>query len=193
MSSLDRLPRRTFLGLTAALASACAARGSGPGALASGATLSSARSWEAIRDLFPLTRDYVHLASFLLVSHPKPVAEAIERFRRELDANPVLALEREFASNAQSLRTRQSAGSYMGVAPDEIALTDSTTMGLATLYNGLRLAPGCTGSRSARRIVSRWRREGRADTRADERRVVRRGRPARGLDPEARRSRAAEG
>ena len=138
MASLDPLPRRTFLGLTAALASACAARGTAPAA----ATLSSAEPWEAVRGLFPLTRDYVHLASFLLVSHPKPVAEAIERFRRELDANPVLALEREFASNKQTSRTRGAAGTYMGVAPDEIALTDSTTMGLATLYNGLRLAPG---------------------------------------------------
>src|SRR6266850_1889823 len=44
--------------------------------------------WRAVRDLFPLAADWTHLASFLLVSHPKPVAEAIERFRRKLDADP---------------------------------------------------------------------------------------------------------
>ena len=44
--------------------------------------------WRAVRDLFPLAADWTHLASFLLVSHPKPVADAIERFRRKLDADP---------------------------------------------------------------------------------------------------------
>jgi selenocysteine lyase/cysteine desulfurase len=36
----------------------------------------------------------------------------------------------------------QPAAQYMGVAPEEIALTDSTTMGLATLYHGLPLRAG---------------------------------------------------
>ena len=45
--------------------------------------------WQAVRDLFPLAGDWTHLASFLFVSHPKPVAEAIEHFRRKLDADPV--------------------------------------------------------------------------------------------------------
>src|SRR5205823_15122002 len=44
--------------------------------------------WRAVRDLFPLAADSTHMASFLLVSHPKPVAEAIERFRRKIDADP---------------------------------------------------------------------------------------------------------
>ena len=34
--------------------------------------------WRAVRDLFPLSRDLVHLGAFLFVSHPKPVADAIE-------------------------------------------------------------------------------------------------------------------
>ena len=42
-----------------------------------------------MRELFPLAPDWTHLASFLFVSHPKPVAEAIDKFRRKLDADPV--------------------------------------------------------------------------------------------------------
>src|SRR5262245_29271111 len=45
--------------------------------------------WRAVRDAFPLTRDWIHLASFLLVSHPRPVADAIEAFRKKIDADPV--------------------------------------------------------------------------------------------------------
>jgi hypothetical protein len=44
--------------------------------------------WQTVRALFPLAPDWTHLASFLLVSHPRPVAEAIEVFRRKLDADP---------------------------------------------------------------------------------------------------------
>src|SRR4029450_3814262 len=34
--------------------------------------------WRAVRALFPLSPDIVHMATFLFVSHPKPVAEAID-------------------------------------------------------------------------------------------------------------------
>src|SRR6478609_11002878 len=44
--------------------------------------------WRAVRDLFPLATDKMHFASFLFVSHPAPVAAAIEKFRRKLDADP---------------------------------------------------------------------------------------------------------
>src|SRR5215208_3478773 len=44
--------------------------------------------WHAVRALFPLATDWVHLASFLFVSHPTPVAAAIEHFRRRIDADP---------------------------------------------------------------------------------------------------------
>lgn len=144
MSSLDPFPRRTFLGLTAAFASACA-RGGAPNpssARTTSATVPSSDQWESIRRQFPLSADYVHLASFLLASHPKVVADAIEKFRRQLDANPALTLELEFANRENVARVRAAAATYLGSSPDEIALTDSTTMGLATLYNGLRLGPG---------------------------------------------------
>lgn len=34
--------------------------------------------WNALRDMFPLSRDYIQLSTFLLASHPKPVSDAIE-------------------------------------------------------------------------------------------------------------------
>ena len=36
----------------------------------------------------------------------------------------------------------EAAGRYLRTSPDEIALTDSTTMGLGMIYRGLRLNPG---------------------------------------------------
>jgi isopenicillin-N epimerase len=143
------LPRRSFLGLTlsaggAALATGCARAqtSSRSFTLASPVPSSSSlASWDAVRAQFALSHDYVHLASFLLASHPVRVAQEIERFRRELDANPALMMEVEFENRAHTTRARGAAAAYLGASPDEIALTDSTSMGLATLYNGFRLGP----------------------------------------------------
>src|SRR5262245_36205795 len=55
--------------------------------------------WRAVRALFPLATDWTHLASFLLVSHPRPVAEAIERFRSKIDADPVWIEEAAFSDS----------------------------------------------------------------------------------------------
>jgi selenocysteine lyase/cysteine desulfurase len=66
------------------------------------------------------------------------VRDAIERHRRGLDDNPALYLEANFDPSPML----QPAAAYMGVKPEELALTDSTTMGLGTLYNGLPLRAG---------------------------------------------------
>jgi selenocysteine lyase/cysteine desulfurase len=39
-------------------------------------------------------------------------------------------------------RVTAAAAAYLGGKPEEVALTSSTTMGLALIYNGLRLQPG---------------------------------------------------
>jgi isopenicillin-N epimerase len=96
--------------------------------------------WQAVRDQFPLSRDLIHLAGFFLASHPKQVREAIERHRQGLDADPIgywLAHEKK-----QEAAVLQAAAGYLGVDPIEIALTDSTTMGLGLLYGGLTLTRG---------------------------------------------------
>ncbi|MFB3906264.1 MAG: aminotransferase class V-fold PLP-dependent enzyme [Acidobacteriota bacterium] len=97
----------------------------------------SSREWDRIREDFELSPDYVHLACLLMASHPRPVREAIERYRRELDRNPALYLK----DNNQNLlvEVRRAAADYLGAQVDEIALTDSTTMGLGTVYNGVKI------------------------------------------------------
>jgi selenocysteine lyase/cysteine desulfurase len=95
--------------------------------------------WARVRAEFPLSPEFVHMAGFLLVSHPTRVREAIERHRRELDANPALYVEAHAFDPSPMLKP---AAGYMGVQPEQIALTDSTTMGLALLYSGLPLRAG---------------------------------------------------
>jgi len=93
--------------------------------------------WKAVRDQFSLSRDLIHLAGFFLASHPGPVREAIERHRAGLDADPIgywFAHEK-----TQEAAVLKAAAGYLGVGATEIALTDSTTMGLGLLYGGLAL------------------------------------------------------
>src|SRR2546422_6567466 len=52
------------------------------------------RDWAAVREQFDLDPGYAHLGLFYLASHPRPVREAIESYRRKLDANPFLTVER---------------------------------------------------------------------------------------------------
>src|SRR5207342_2996743 len=39
-------------------------------------------------------------------------------------------------------RVQRAAAGYIGGKPEEVALTDSTTQGLALIYQGLKLRPG---------------------------------------------------
>src|SRR5918994_1870908 len=100
----------------------------------------AAVDWGAVRRQFRLSPGWTHMGGLLLASHPAPVRLAIERHRRGLDANPVHYLhERGPALEAGVLR---AAGAYLHARPTDIALTDSTTMGLGLLYNGLELRAG---------------------------------------------------
>jgi selenocysteine lyase/cysteine desulfurase len=126
--------------------------GLGTGLLAPGSIMAKATSptiatkpiqagdWVALRNLFPLTRNYIQLSTFLLASHPKPVSDAIEKHRRAFDENP----SDYWHANFQTIDAKisNSAAQYMGVNPQNIALTDSTTMGLGLIYSGLKLEDG---------------------------------------------------
>ncbi|MBL7871687.1 MAG: aminotransferase class V-fold PLP-dependent enzyme [Cyclobacteriaceae bacterium] len=94
-------------------------------------------TWDDVRKQFLLTNDKIHMSQMLLASHPKPVRDAINKHRKALDENPVAYWEGNFL--AMDNKVRQAASVYMGCDPSEIALTDSTTMGLSMLYSGLRL------------------------------------------------------
>jgi selenocysteine lyase/cysteine desulfurase len=95
------------------------------------------RAWKTVRAQFALDPRRIHLASFLLAAHPRRVRDAIERHRRGLDRDAVTYLHSNEGRLTESARA--SAGRYLGVPAAEIALTDSTTMGLGLLYRGLAL------------------------------------------------------
>jgi selenocysteine lyase/cysteine desulfurase len=96
--------------------------------------------WASVRAQFELTPDLVHLAAFVLASHPRSVRDAIRQHATGLneDTNGYLS------SNEVALedQVRAAAAQYMGAEASDIALTDSTTMGLAMLYSGLELRDG---------------------------------------------------
>ncbi len=108
--------------------------------------------WASVRAQFDLAPDWLHFSQFYMVSHPRPVREAIERYRRMLDAQPFTTIEHgmgfdSFLGDAAQqdpfpVRVQQAAAGYVGGKPEEIALTDSTTQGLAVIYQGLTLKPG---------------------------------------------------
>ena len=101
--------------------------------------------WVAVRDQFNLSPEYIHLATFALASHPRPVREAIQNYRRALDENPFLVVDRGLWSpEAENLphKVKVAAAEYVGGRPEEISLTGNTTMGLALVYCGLPLKAG---------------------------------------------------
>jgi isopenicillin-N epimerase len=105
----------------------------------------AASSWTDIRDQFDLDRNYIHLATFFLASHPKPVRDAIEKYRRQIDQNPFIVVEHSlFESEEENLplRVKKAAADYFGAKPEEFALTTSTTMGLGLIYNGMKIRKG---------------------------------------------------
>lgn len=95
--------------------------------------------WAAVRSQFALDPDLAHFAAFVLASHPAPVRAAIQRWREAFDADPAAMVEDELRNDDA---VRIAAAEYLGANTDEVALTDSTTMGLALVYQGLDLRPG---------------------------------------------------
>ena len=81
-----------------------------------------------------------HFAAFVLASHPRPVAEAIERHRRGLQADADGYLE----DHGQRLdrQARSAAAEYLASTgpaaddPGQLVFTRSTTDGLGLLYGG---------------------------------------------------------
>jgi isopenicillin-N epimerase len=142
--------RRDFLVGTGAglsgggLLSACAAgAASAPAATPVGAPAAPRTgpwTWEAVRSQFAVNPRLVHMTSFFLCSHPRPVRDAIERHRRAFDDNPVQYLEENAGRFEKALR--RAAADYFEADPDDFAVTDSTSMGLGIVYGGLKLREG---------------------------------------------------
>ena len=134
--------RRQFLGGAGAAIGASTLAGA-TNVSAAAATLAdpiASGDWTALRSLFPLTRDYVQLSTFLIASHPKPVSDAINKLRDALDENPSDFLRDAFPK--YDYQVAGAAAKYLGGEFHQYALTDSTTMGLGLVYNSLKLSSG---------------------------------------------------
>ena len=135
--------RRTFLKQAGVVATALPLGASltAP-AMATTAPVASANKWTQLRQLFDQDPQAIHFANFLITSHPKPVREAIERHRAALDRNPGLAMDWDLGSNEQlQHNVRVWAGKYLQAKPGQIALTGSTTEGLAMIYGSVQVRP----------------------------------------------------
>lgn len=95
--------------------------------------------WSSVRAQFALDPKLAHFASFLFASHPAPVRAAIDRHRAGLDLDPAGYVHRDIEFEEAA---RTAAATYLGGRPDDVALTDSTTMGTGLLCAGIRLRPG---------------------------------------------------
>jgi selenocysteine lyase/cysteine desulfurase len=97
--------------------------------------------WEEVRRLFPISPQWIDMSAMFITAHPAPVAEAVERYRRSLDLNPNVFLQ----DNNRRLLSRalDAAAKYFGgTTAEEIALTDSTTTGVALVYSGMNIRSG---------------------------------------------------
>ncbi|MBO9708398.1 MAG: aminotransferase class V-fold PLP-dependent enzyme [Caulobacter sp.] len=105
-----------------------------------GAVAAPPPDWDAVKAQFQTAPDQINMSAMLIASHPLPLRAAIDRFRREMDWRPVTYLD----DNNRRLQaySRAAAGRYLGVTGDQVALTDSTTMGVALVYAGLKLGYG---------------------------------------------------
>lgn len=98
--------------------------------------------WAQLRQLFNQDPDYLHFSNFLITTHPRPVREAIERHRAALDKNPGLAMDWDMGVIEQrEENVRVWAGRYLQANAKQIALTGSTTEGLAMIYGGAHVRP----------------------------------------------------
>jgi selenocysteine lyase/cysteine desulfurase len=102
--------------------------------------LASGDEWDAVRRQFTLSPEVIHMSALLLAAHPAAVRQAIDTYRRALDTDPAQFLQ----DNNDRLRdaSMSAAARYLGTETRHVALTESTTMGLALVYHGIRLKPG---------------------------------------------------
>src|SRR5215469_1107451 len=144
--------RRDFVAIVGSSFFASAAARAAASNAAAPAVAKDYSDWATVRAEFDLSPEWLHFSQFSIVSHPRPVRQAIERYRRMLDANPFTTVEHGMGFDAflgqpaqgdpLPVRVQRAAASYIGGQPDEVALTDSTTQGLALIYNGLKLSAG---------------------------------------------------
>src|SRR5688572_1065286 len=140
------LSRRQFLVVPAALAATSLVPGGFAVALAKEtAALPDLSDWDRVRRQFVLDPSYAHFASFFIASHPAPVRDAIDNWRRAMDRDPFQTIEHGmFGEDAHNIpmQVTTTIARYLGARAEDIALTRSTTESLALVYHGLPLKAG---------------------------------------------------
>ncbi|KHA71541.1 class V aminotransferase [Pseudomonas chlororaphis] len=133
--------RRDFLKQAGIVAAALPLGASLPDlASASAAAPLPRNKWAQLQQLFDQEPDYLHFSNFLITTHPRPVREAIEQHRAALDKNPGLAMDWDLGVIEQrEENVRVWAARYLQTNAKQIALTGSTTEGLATIYGGVHV------------------------------------------------------
>ena len=140
------MTRRRLLTVPVALGASALVSGSFAAALDSESRpLPDLSDWNRVRAQFALDPGYAHFASFFIASHPAPVRDAIEAWRKAMDRDPFQVIEHGmFGSDADNIpmQVTGSIARYLGGNASDIALTRSTTESLAIVYHGLPLKPG---------------------------------------------------
>jgi len=95
--------------------------------------------WAKVRSQFMLEEGFAYLNTGTLGPTPRPVVTAMNEYWRLMAVNP--------NENSQIFQDRQEqirikAAAFVGVTPDEIAITRNTTEGTTILVHGLDMKPG---------------------------------------------------
>ncbi|WP_285416326.1 aminotransferase class V-fold PLP-dependent enzyme [Pseudomonas sp. efr-133-TYG-5] len=134
--------RRDFLKQAGILAAALPLGASLPNiaSAASAAAPLPREKWAQLQQLFDQDPAWLHFSNFLVTTHPRPVREAIEMHRAALDRNPGLAMDWDHGvTEKREEDVRAWAGRYVQADARQIALTGSTTEGLAMIYGGVQV------------------------------------------------------
>lgn len=94
--------------------------------------------WDFVRDLFELDPAVTHFAAMSLASHPAALKWQINSQRNALDRWPLMHVFTQVPLAEQA--SFEAVAAYFGVDASVIALTGSTTMGLAQVLGGVVVA-----------------------------------------------------
>jgi selenocysteine lyase/cysteine desulfurase len=96
--------------------------------------------WEQVRARFLLPRDFAFLNAANLCPTPLPVLEALDRYTRQLDADPSPTTRALLGQGREN--TRRLLAELLGATPEEIVITRNTSEANNLVSSGLQLGPG---------------------------------------------------
>ncbi len=96
--------------------------------------------WVMVKSQFPIRSDLVLMNAANLCPAPYVVLDAVARYTRDIDADASFQNRAKFDRLREEART--GLARYLGVEPQEIAITRNTSEGNNTVVNGIDLRPG---------------------------------------------------